>query len=46
MATIYKVEVVSYWIDYPKEELERMIQEALKHIAEETGNEIKVTVEL
>lgn len=45
MATIYKIELVSYWINYPKEELEKLLQEAVKKIEAETGNEIKISVE-
>ena len=40
MATVYKIEVVSHWINYPKEVLEKKIKEALK----EEGNEIQVNV--
>jgi predicted kinase len=43
MATIYEVEIVSHWINYPKEELQKRLEEANKTI-EENGNEIDVKV--
>ena len=45
MATVYKVEVVSHWINYTKEELEKILTEAVKKIELEQGNEIKITIE-
>jgi len=45
MATVYKVEVVSHWINYTKEELERILKEALKKQIETESNEITITVE-
>lgn len=45
MATIYKVEVVSHWINYSEEELEKLLIEAVKKIEQETGNEIQIKVE-
>lgn len=45
MATVYKVEVVSYWINYPKEELESILTEAVNKEVSENGNEIKIRVE-
>jgi hypothetical protein len=44
MATVYKVEVVSHWINYPKEELEKLLQEAIKKLGSDTRNEITITV--
>ena len=41
MATVYKVEVVSHWISYSKEELEKILTEAVKKIEREKGNEIQ-----
>ena len=35
MATIYKVEIVSHWKNYTKEELERILIEAVKKIESE-----------
>ncbi len=40
MATIYKVEIVSHWVNYPEAELQKMLEEALK----EKGNHITVEV--
>jgi hypothetical protein len=45
MATVYKVEVVSHWINYTKEELEKILTEAVKKIEREKGNEIHISVE-
>lgn len=45
MATVYKVEVVSHWINYSKEELEKILTEAVKGKEREKGNEIKIKVE-
>jgi hypothetical protein len=45
MVTVYKAEVVSYWINYPKEELEKLLQEVIDKINKETKNEIKITIE-
>jgi len=44
MATVYKVEIVSDWINYPKEQIERIIQDALREIEKPKGNEIRVKV--
>jgi len=32
MATVYKVEVVSHWINYSKEELEKILTDAIDKI--------------
>jgi hypothetical protein len=45
MATIYKVEVVSHWISYSKEELEKILIEAVKNIEREKRNEMQIRVE-
>jgi hypothetical protein len=45
MATIYKVEVVSHWINYSKEELEKILNEAIKKQIEVEGNEITIEVQ-
>jgi hypothetical protein len=45
MATIYKVEVVSHWINYTKEELERILNETIKKQIEVEGNEITIEVQ-
>lgn len=42
MATIYKVEIVSHWVNYPPEELKRMLEEEL--LKKANFNELTVTV--
>lgn len=44
MATIYKVEVVSHWINYTKEQLEEILLEGIKEKEKEKGNEIQIRV--
>lgn len=44
MATVYKVEVVSHWINYSQEDLENILTEALKKIESKKGNVIKFEV--
>lgn len=44
MATVYKVEVVSDWISYSKEDLEKKLNEAINKEEREKGNTIKVKV--
>ena len=44
MATVYKVEIVSHWISYTKEELEKILSEVVKKIEREKGNEIQIRV--
>jgi hypothetical protein len=44
MATVYKVEVVSDWISYSKEELELILTDAVKKIESEKGNTIKIKI--
>lgn len=43
MATVYKVEVVSHWINYAKEDLQKLLEKAVKTI-EVNGNEIQIEV--
>lgn len=45
MATVYKVEIVSHWISYSKEELEKILEEAVNKIEREKGNEIQIKVQ-
>ncbi len=45
MATVYKVEVISHWVSYTKEELEKILMEAVNKIEREKGNEIQIRVE-
>lgn len=41
MATVYKVEITSHWVNYQEKELKKMLEKALK---DEGGNEITVEV--
>ena len=43
MATVYKVELVSHWINYTKEDLQKLLEKAVKTI-EVNGNEIQIEV--
>ena len=43
MATVYEVEVVSHWINYTKEDLQKLLEKAVKRI-EVNGNEIQIEV--
>jgi hypothetical protein len=45
MATIYKVEVVSHWLSYSKEELEKILTEVVNKVEREKGNTIQFRVE-
>ena len=44
MATVYKLEVVSHWISYSKEELELILTDAVNKIESEKGNTIKIKI--
>lgn len=46
MATIYKVEVVSHWRAYTKEQLQKLLETAIKNDKELNGkgNEVNVRV--
>lgn len=43
MATVYNVEITSHWVNYPKEEFQRRLNEAIKTM-EENGNQIDAHV--
>jgi hypothetical protein len=45
MATVYKIEVTSHWISYSKEQLEKILTEAVNKIEREKGNMIQIKVE-
>ena len=47
MATIYKVEIVSHWISYIIEELQKLLENAIKQDKElkKFGNEITIEVQ-
>ena len=44
MATIYKLELVSHWINYTEEELEKILNEMIQKNEKEKGNEIQIKV--
>jgi len=44
MATIYKVEIVSHWISYTKEQLEEILLKGIESKEKEKGNEIQIRV--
>ena len=44
MATIYKVEIVSHWGNYTIEDMQKIIEEALKKEEWNMGNSISVDV--
>ena len=44
MATIYKVEVVSHWRSYTKEQLQKLLETAIKNDKELNGKGNEVTV--
>ena len=45
MATVYKVEVVSHWINYTEEQLRKILEDAIKEKEIQKGNEIQIKVE-
>lgn len=45
MATVYKAEITSHWISYSKEELEKILNEAIKKVESEKGNTIQIKIE-
>ena len=47
MATIYKVEIISYWTDYTKEELQKLLEDAIKKDKKlkKYNNEITIEVQ-
>ncbi len=44
MATVYKVEIVSYWINYTDEEIKQLIEKAFEKEKEHRVNELKITI--
>ena len=42
MATVYKVEITSHWINYHTKDLKQILEEALYN---ENGNEVTIIVE-
>ena len=43
MATVYKIELVSHWVNYSEEEIKKMVMQAIEKVEKE--NTIQVTVE-
>ena len=43
MATVYKVEIVSHWTNYTKEEMQKIL-ETIKEVERIKGNEIQIRV--
>ena len=46
MATIYKVEIVSHWTSYTKEELKKLLERAIKKDKELTKYKNEITVDV
>ena len=44
MATVYKVEIVSHWINYTEKELEQILLDGIQAKEKKKGNEIQVTI--
>jgi hypothetical protein len=44
MATIYKVEVVSHWSNYTKEQLQKILEDAVKKKERDKGNVMTIEV--
>ena len=45
MATVYKIELTSHWINFPTDDLERIIKKSIEKETSNLGNEISVEVE-
>lgn len=44
MATIYKVEIVSDWVNYTEEQLQKILEDALKEKERNKGNSMIIRV--
>ena len=44
MATIYKIEVVSHWSNYTKEQLQKILEDAVKKKERDKGNVMTIEV--
>jgi hypothetical protein len=44
MATIYKVEIVSHWTSYTKEQLQKILEDAVKQKERDKGNVMTIEV--
>jgi hypothetical protein len=45
MATVYKVKIVSHWINYTEEQLTKILEDAIKNKEREKGNTVQIEVE-
>jgi len=43
MATVYKVEIVSHWTNYTKEEMQKIL-DTIKKVEKIKGNEVDIKV--
>jgi predicted nuclease of predicted toxin-antitoxin system len=46
MATIYKIELVSHWVNFSEKELQRLLEQAIKQVKEFTNNGNEITIEV
>ena len=44
MATIYKVEIVSHWTSYTKEQLQKILEDAVKQKERDKDNTMTIEV--
>ena len=44
MATIYKVEIVSHWTNYTKEQLQKILEDSVKQKEQDKGNTMTIKV--
>tara|TARA_R110000803_G_scaffold38322_3_gene82753 strand:- start:24 stop:170 length:147 start_codon:yes stop_codon:yes gene_type:complete len=44
MATIYKVEIVSHWSSYTKEQLQKILEDVIKQKERDKGNTMTIKV--
>ena len=44
MATIYKVEIVSHWINYTKDQLQKILEDAVKQKERDKVNTMRIEV--
>jgi hypothetical protein len=45
MATVYKVKIVSHWINYTEEDLKKILEDSIKANERSKGNTIQIEVE-
>ena len=44
MATIYKLEIVSHWTNYTKEQLQKILEDSVKQKERDKGNVMTIEV--